>query len=967
MIKKYLTFTILLCLTATAFAVDIISRDALVKIEFEKTLYIKAHSYLSEAKSGAFLYIPPTNAKLDTLYLQKKTILVNFTEEFAYRTLRSSDVDDIYTQLLKTLSLPKKYTLNITVDKLALEQYVPAYFADKKDKTKHNKPYKGVVNVKNLSSPFRAGAGLDHRHIALWNSHGYYYNHKLDMWKWQRAPLFSTVEDLLTSAYVLPFLVPMLENAGANVYLPRERDVQSQEIIVDNLDTNFTIEGRYKIGDDLGFKSNVTLNASDINPFKEGSHLILKRNAETRWSFTISDAGDYAIYVSYVSDVKSTKKAHYTVHHSGGNTEFAINQNMGGGTWIYLDDFYFEKGETAYVSLDGGSRGVVSADAVKVGGGMGSVIREGKVSGVPRWQEAARYNLQYVGIVDTLVFNRHGDVIDYNDDFRSRARWVNYLLGDEYIEPWLTKGARVEGLNIPIDMSLGLHTDAGHFNDMDSIVGTLGIYSTYDVKKNREFFYGTSRLVNRDLMDMVQSQVVDDARALYDKDWTKRELWDKMYSEATFATVPSMLLELHAHSNPRDMRYGLDPQFRFDMSRSIYKGMLRFLASYYDEAYVVQPLAVKDFAIAQGTDAWHLTWEATVDSLEPTAVPSKYILYTRKDGRGWDNGVLVKNNFIDVALTNDAVYSFKVTAVNAGGESFPSVVLSAAHVGDDVPTVLVVDGFTRVSAPPFMLSGDSVGLATRDDEGVAWGKDIATIGQQYEYNQRLPWVSDDNAGHGASSFELSDKVFVGNNFDHSYSHVQAIALAGYNAVSVSSAAFVNGYNSTCDVVDLFFGEQRSLGDDKTFAIYTPNMIATLQDYLQSEDARLIVSGAHIASDVMDDISVRGFVTDELGYGLECRLDDSAPSFYNKDMTDTLFYNVGYNMRQYRVEHVDGLNVVHPEISDVLYSYSDELAASILFEPSYRVVSSSVPFVTISDAESRYSVMSHWLKILLKEE
>ncbi len=33
---------------------------------------------------------------------------------------------------------------------------------------------------------------------------------------------------------MLPYLVPMLENSGAVVMLPRERDVQKNEVIVDN-------------------------------------------------------------------------------------------------------------------------------------------------------------------------------------------------------------------------------------------------------------------------------------------------------------------------------------------------------------------------------------------------------------------------------------------------------------------------------------------------------------------------------------------------------------------------------------------------------------------------------------------------------------------------------------------------------------------------------------------------------------
>ena len=49
-----------------------------------------------------------------------------------------------------------------------------------------------------------------------------------------RSALWQTCEDLYTQSYVLPYLVPMLENAGACVLLPRERDVQKYEVLADN-------------------------------------------------------------------------------------------------------------------------------------------------------------------------------------------------------------------------------------------------------------------------------------------------------------------------------------------------------------------------------------------------------------------------------------------------------------------------------------------------------------------------------------------------------------------------------------------------------------------------------------------------------------------------------------------------------------------------------------------------------------
>lgn len=48
--------------------------------------------------------------------------------------------------------------------------------------------------------------GLLNRHIALWQSHGYYFEQSLNRWEWQRARIFETVEDLYTQSFVM--LIP---------------------------------------------------------------------------------------------------------------------------------------------------------------------------------------------------------------------------------------------------------------------------------------------------------------------------------------------------------------------------------------------------------------------------------------------------------------------------------------------------------------------------------------------------------------------------------------------------------------------------------------------------------------------------------------------------------------------------------------------------------------------------------------
>ena len=90
--------------------------------------------------------------------------------------------------------------------------------------------------VRNVSLPYSAPNGLSGKHIALWGSHGRYYHQTMEQWLWQRAKLWTTVEDVYTSSYTMPFLVPMLENAGAVVVQPRERDTQAVEDVVDEVE-----------------------------------------------------------------------------------------------------------------------------------------------------------------------------------------------------------------------------------------------------------------------------------------------------------------------------------------------------------------------------------------------------------------------------------------------------------------------------------------------------------------------------------------------------------------------------------------------------------------------------------------------------------------------------------------------------------------------------------------------------------
>ena len=77
----------------------------------------------------------------------------------------------------------------------------------------------------------------------------------------------------------------------------------------------------------------------------------------------IPETGEYAVYVSYQTLPGSVSDAKYLVFHNGGVTEFKVNQQIGGGTWVYLGTFAFDKGRNDYgmvvLSNESKEKGVV--------------------------------------------------------------------------------------------------------------------------------------------------------------------------------------------------------------------------------------------------------------------------------------------------------------------------------------------------------------------------------------------------------------------------------------------------------------------------------------------------------------------------------------------------------------------------------------------------------------------------------
>lgn len=176
--------------------------------------------------------------------------------------------------------------------------------------------------------------------------------------------------------------------------------------------------------------------------------------------------------------------------------------------------------------------------------------------------------------------------------------------------------------------------------------------------------------------------------------------------------------------------------------------------------------------------------------------------------------MLVDKNTYRTALPAGMVCSYKVTAVNKGGESFPSEILSAGRAFNEKGTVLIVNGFDRISAPADFVApvpGDTLlaGFLDDLDHGVPYLKDISYIGKMKEYRRSIPWMDDDASGFGDSYGNYEDKVIAGNTFDYPAIHGAAILKAGYSFISCSDESVENKIMNLNDYkyVDLILGKE----------------------------------------------------------------------------------------------------------------------------------------------------------------
>lgn len=945
--------------------------------------------------------------QIDTV---QKEVRVFADEIMAWYHFDRNRVEQTYDALRQLLPAERRdFKLKIYSKGQLLEDLVQGGWDHEEDRFWNKAEHRGNAWVTPLDRPYSVVKGLGGRHLSVTASHGRYYSIGDHKWQWQRPYLFCTTEDLLSQTFVVPYLIPMLENAGAVVYSTRERDWQKNEVIVDN-DTP-TQAGTYSEQQGMqawetagrGFAHLKAVYQNGDDPFTDGTSRKVaaqSRKSQTSsitWTPAIPADGEYAVYVSYPTLSTSVQDAHYTVRHRGQSTTFRVNQQMGGGTWVYLGTFDFGAGQSAdncvVLTNHSAYRGHVTADAVRFGGGMGNIARGDStgvsISGLPRFLEGARYTAQWAGMPQ-WVYGNKGFTNDYSEDINVRSLTTNHLArGSAFVplpRPWNpvedpsvanpdipvvlrqdTTGTDVQGLGVPFEMSIALHTDAGFTRD-HTTVGSLGIYTT-DFNEGR-YPSGLRRMAARDVCDLVMSQLERDLQATYGH-WSRRQMYDRNYSESREPEVPGIILEMLSHQNFADLCLGHDPTFKFTLARAAYKGILRYIhAMHDDDDVVVQPLPVTALGayITPGAQQIRVSWLAVEDPLEPSAMPEGFVVYHAEGDGGFDNGTYVTEAHYELdSATPTVLHRFKVCAVNAGGRSMPSEEVCAylSMIGDK--QTLVIDAFDRLAGPQPIDNDSLQGFDLNADPGVPMAKMPGYCGRQTNFS-KTGMGREGASGLGYSGSELEGMILAGNTRDWSTRHAQDIIAATEGRMSVSSCTVSAVSRADFDsraisLMDIVFGAEKADGYSlRPYKVFPSRLIQVAAEFARS-GGNLLVSGAYVGSDMTSDAD-RLFTRSLLKYEYAGALPaDSISGITSNDGNFDIHRRL--NEELYSVPAVDCLAPTSEAFCPMVYGPTGASAAVAYDGQDYRSMTLGFPLESITDTAMRRRVLMNIIAFLTR--
>ena len=742
--------------------------------------------------------------------------------------------------------------------------------------------------------------------------HGWTWHNTSNIWYLQRSLLHRMNEDY-GNIDQMNYFVQYLYNAGATVVPFRPVGDQPIEVVLDNDDPGVTFSGTWHNSTATAhyYENNVTVSGI---PFRWASSSP-SESAVARYTPDIPVTDFYPVY-SWKQDGDNRVRQTYRIKHSGGISEVVIDHRMVGKGWIWLGNYHMTAGTANYVEITNASpdTGVVIADAIRFGNGMGDVARGSVgVSGYPREDEAQRYWAQSelghnaVGF-SSSIWDLSG-VTDINDNVGTAARWAREMNRQSYNND---RWRRVY---------LEFHSNA--FNG--SARGTVCLVTNTGATTYQSAF-----------ATILGDTVEDDMVALQDRfehNWWRRfnpltSAYGAISTTNNSNEFDATIIEVAFHDNWQDAALLRDPKVRNAVARSCLHGLIKFL-NYIPGSQIPvtflpnTPENVR--AVNPGDGTIVVSWTAPPSGSPFGHAPTGYKVYRSPNGYGFDSGTDV-GNVLNATLTDipagETVY-LRVAAYNAGGESLPSQVLAVRRPATGRADVLIVNGhntFSRFENPTQMLPA------------------------------------------GAMERPIPRQV---NSFDYVIQHGEALAThnlsfdSSANAVVESGALNLAGY----DAVVWILGRESTW--DGTLSASEQTL---LNDYLLG-GGRLFISGSDIAWDLDAQGGGQFFYNATLGAGYVA--DDAGT--YAVTGADGIFADLGAfdfnpaNGAGYDTRSPDVIAAEPGGLEVLSYVGGTGGTAGVQYDAGgYRVVTFGFPFEAISSPLVQADVMGRVMGFLLTD-
>lgn len=532
--------------------------------------------------------------------------------------------------------------------------------------------------------------------------HGFGANEALTAWVPERPLLYAVNEDM-GNIDQLNYFAESAWKAGATVVPFRPVGYQTNEVVLDNMDTNVTARGQVTFGG-TWFNSVNSVFYGKSGDAVSYRYAAVNSSETTAWATyrpNLPAAGDYPVYAWALQSSNRTNQL-YRVYHSGGVTDVRVDHSAVGCGWVWLGTYHFPKGTNGCVNISnyvpGGQEGFnVIADAIRFGNGMGSTARGAAgVSGFESELESSRFwVIKSIGqgIPGTLYDMAGYD--DRNDNIGQPARMADLMCRTNDRPRWRR-------------VYVGFHSNAG---GGAGARGSIGLYDTR-IQANYPSIYAAqtnlaaalARQCNEDMRAGVTAGTIPSwsSRTSYLYGSTYGELYNS-FNVNVFQKMDTTINEVAFHDNEADCVVLKTPAGREWLARSTTRGLIKHLSTYYASGIVNtnapdRPIKLK--AVNSAAGAITVSWAMPTRTAASGGVPQGYIIYTSTDGRGFGNPVTVSGGAATSKtisnLNPGATIFFRVCATNAGGESLHSQVAGGrVSAGGAKANVLVVAGFDR--------------------------------------------------------------------------------------------------------------------------------------------------------------------------------------------------------------------------------------------------------------------------------